>query len=77
MNHQDGQGVPPEDLAQTDLLRELLRLHATRNETLRHGSPDSLMTHTRRQGELEDEYVRRFPDREIEAGRLRAGARAR
>ena len=70
-------GVPAEELDQEDLLRELEQLHTTRHQTLRHGSPDSLTHHTTRMGELEDEYLRRFPEREVDPERLRSGARER
>lgn len=70
-------GVGPDDLADDDLLRELLRLHETRHETLRHGSDDALDAHTARTAELEGEYLRRFPQREVDPERLRSGARER
>lgn len=70
-------GVPPADLDDHDLLRELESLAGTRVETLRHGSADALANHVRRTRELEDEYLRRRPDREVEPDRLRSGARAR
>lgn len=70
-------GVPPGDLADGDLLRELAHLHATRHDTFRHGSGDALDHHNERTAELEAEYLRRFPDREVDPDRLRAGARAR
>jgi hypothetical protein len=58
-------------------VRELKQLHDTRHETFLHGSDDALARHTSRTAELESEYVRRFPRREIDPGRLRQGARAR
>jgi hypothetical protein len=64
-------GVDPHDLSDDDLFRELARLHDTRNGTLRHGSDSALATHTRRMTELESEYLRRFPQREIDPARLR------
>lgn len=70
-------GVSPPDLTNADLLRELEHLYETRLTTLRHGSDDALATHTRRAGELEREYLRRFPDREVDPSRLREGARQR
>jgi hypothetical protein len=73
----DFHGVPPADLAEDDLLRELRHLHDTRHGTFLHGSGDALGTHTRRTVELEDEYLRRHPEREIDPDRLRAGARRR
>ncbi|SHN42690.1 DUF6158 family protein [Cryptosporangium aurantiacum] len=70
-------GVDPEQLTDDDLLRELRRLHDMRHETLRHGSDDALDAHTVRTGDLEAEYLRRWPQREVDPERLRAGARSR
>lgn len=66
-------GVDPTDLDADDLLRELRSLHDTRHDTLRHGSDDALENHNRRMLELEKEYLRRFPQREVDPARLRAG----
>jgi len=70
-------GVPGSELADEDLFRELSTLHRTRSETLRHGSAQALDTHTERMAELEAEYLNRFPEREIDPERERAGARQR
>lgn len=70
-------GVEPAALADDDLMREMARLHTSRNATLRHGSDDALAQHTRRTAELEGEYLRRFPQREVDEQRLRSGARKR
>jgi hypothetical protein len=70
-------GVAGSDLADQDLLRELAELHRTRHETLRYGSDQALDRHDERTTELEAEYLRRFPDREVEPGRMREGARHR
>ena len=70
-------GVPAAELSEEDLLRELAHVHETRHETFLHGSADALLNHTRRTTELEDDYLRRHPEREIDPGRLRAGARER
>jgi hypothetical protein len=70
-------GPAPDQLSDDDLLRELHHLHATRHTTLRHGSDDALATHTRRQDELELEYLRRNPAREVDPNREREGARER
>ena len=70
-------GQPAADLPDQDLLRELQQLHGTRHTTLRHGSGDAVATHTQRMQELEQEYLRRFPDREVDPERLREGARRR
>lgn len=64
-------GVPPERLSDDDLLRELASLHRARHDTLRHGSDDALAEHGRRTTELEAEYLRRYPEREVSAARLR------
>lgn len=70
-------GVPPQDLDDEELMTELRSLHDTRHDTLRHGSDDALSTHTRRTAELEAEYLRRWPQREVDPERTREGARAR
>lgn len=70
-------GVPADHLSEEDLLREIESLARTRQDTLRHGSDSALAEHDRRTTELETEYLRRFPGREIDPGRLREGARRR
>lgn len=65
------EGVPADQLSEEDLFRELYQVHRTRHETLRHGSDSALDTHTQRTAELEAEYLRRFPEREIDPSRLR------
>ena len=66
-------GVPAADLSEDDLMRELHHLHETRLDTLRHGSDDALDNHSRRTAELEADYVRRHPQREVDPARLRDG----
>jgi hypothetical protein len=56
-------GIPPSDLSDDDLDRELVHLHETRRETFLHGTEDALETHTKRMLELEGEYLHRFPER--------------
>jgi hypothetical protein len=70
-------GVPATELSEEDLLRELEHVHQTRHETFLHGSADALVHHTARTAQLEDEYLRRHPEREIDPQRLRSGARER
>ncbi|GAA2650615.1 MULTISPECIES: DUF6158 family protein [Nonomuraea] len=70
-------GIDPKDLSEDDLMRELAHLYQTRMEALMHGPDDALARHTSRTNELESEYLRRHPDRDIDPGRLREGARAR
>ena len=52
-------------LSDEDLVREMHSLHRTRDDAVRHGPEDALRTHDRRSAELEAEYLRRFPDREL------------
>jgi hypothetical protein len=73
----DEAGVPAVDLTDDDLIRELAQLHRTRHETLRHASAQALVRHSERLGDLEAEYLSRFPLREVEPERLRSGARDR
>ncbi|MBW8485791.1 DUF6158 family protein [Actinomadura parmotrematis] len=70
-------GVDPAQLDERDLFRELGHLYETRMEALRHASDPAFAEHTRRTAQLEAEYLRRFPSREIDPDRLRDGARSR
>jgi len=56
------QGIPPERLTDDDLRRELRHLHDTRHGTVLGGTASALRTHTVRMLELEQEFLRRFPD---------------
>jgi len=71
MTQDNTTGPGPGELSDEDLLRELDTLHSTRHATLRHGSDDALDAHSRRQSELEQEYLRRNPAREVDPRRLR------
>ena len=68
-------GVPAEQLSDANLERELEHLHETRHDTFLHGSEDALHFHTVRTQELEEDYLRRNPDRVIDARRTRHGSR--
>lgn len=68
-------GVPADRLSDADLERELAHLHETRHDTFLHGSQDALSSHTERTAELEQDYLRRNPDRVIDARRTRHGSR--
>ncbi|MQY04237.1 DUF6158 family protein [Actinomadura macrotermitis] len=70
-------GVEPSELGEDDLFRELASLYDTRMDALRHASDQAFAEHTRRMSQLETEYLRRFPEREIDPERMRDGARAR
>ncbi len=56
-------GVPPAELSDDDLERDVRHLHETRHETFLNGSQDALEAHTGRMLALEKEYLHRFPDR--------------
>ncbi|GAA2236255.1 MULTISPECIES: DUF6158 family protein [Kitasatospora] len=75
--HHRSEGIPPLALETDVLLRELSQLHRTRHETFLYGSEEALQRHTLRTGQLEAEYLRRFPLRQVTAGRTRTGSRAR
>ncbi len=69
-------GIPPTELSDDDLQREVTHLHETRHATFLNGSEDALEAHTERMLALEGEYLRRFPDRAApDPMRTRAGSR--
>ncbi|MFF3668788.1 DUF6158 family protein [Microtetraspora malaysiensis] len=70
-------GVDPRELDDDDLFREMRHLHETRTDTLLHGSDDALEHHTIRTRQLEGEYLKRYPERDVDPERLRSGARLR
>jgi hypothetical protein len=70
------EGIDPSRLSDDDLARELSHLHSTRHDTFLSGTEDALEAHTRRMLALENEYLRRFPDRAAPHPlRTRAGSR--
>jgi hypothetical protein len=71
-------GIPPGDLSDEDLERELRHLYETRADTFFGGSDQALETHTGRTLALEQEYARRHPYRvRPDELRTREGSRAR
>ncbi|MFC6882844.1 MULTISPECIES: DUF6158 family protein [Actinomadura] len=70
-------GIDPGVLDDDDLFRELAHLYDTRLDALRHAADQAFGEHTRRMNQLEAEYLRRYPAREIDPFRLRDGARTR
>jgi hypothetical protein len=70
-------GVDPAKLDERQLIRELETVHRTRHETLLHGSRAALEAHDARTAELEGEYLRRHPERQVVRERTRDGARTR
>ncbi len=69
-------GVPASELSDDDLFRELASLHRTRLDTLRHAPDDALAVHLARTTELEEEYLTRWPGREVDPGRLTITSRS-
>jgi hypothetical protein len=67
----DGEGIDPQVLSDGDVIRELASLYRTRLDTLRHAPPTALATHLARTAELETEYLRRWPQREVDPHRVR------
>jgi hypothetical protein len=71
------EGIPPTDLADDDLRRELGHLHATRADVVTGGSESAYETHTVRMLALEKEFIRRFPaEGAPDPARTREGSRA-
>jgi hypothetical protein len=56
-------GLPVSDLSDADLERQVDRAHATRNWVFLHGTTSQYRRHTERMLELEQEYLRRHPQR--------------
>jgi hypothetical protein len=69
-------GIPPQELDDEDLLREMDYVHKTRDDTVRTGSQHALAAHTDRMIALEQEFLRRFPEGTPDPLRTRAGRRA-
>ncbi len=69
-------GIPPQELGDDDLRRELQHLHETRHDTLVDGAEAALEAHTERMLALEQEFLRRFPaEGAPDPMRTRAGSR--
>ncbi|NED94037.1 hypothetical protein G1H11_01790 [Phytoactinopolyspora alkaliphila] len=69
-------GIPPEELDDDTLRREVKHLHDTRHDALLGGSESALHAHTERMLALESEFLRRFPiESAPDPQRTRAGRR--
>ncbi|NEE02033.1 DUF6158 family protein [Phytoactinopolyspora halotolerans] len=69
-------GIPPANLSDDDLRREIAHLHQTRHDTLLGGTESALHAHTERMLALEAEFLRRFPKESApDPERTRAGKR--
>jgi Family of unknown function (DUF6158) len=56
-------GVPARDLSDDELERQGVHAHAMRHWVFLHGTAEQFRTHTERMLELEQEYLRRHPQR--------------
>ncbi len=59
----EAQGVPARKLTDAELERQGVQAHATRHWVFLHGTAEQFRTHTQRMLELEQEYLRRHPQR--------------
>jgi hypothetical protein len=59
----DEEGVPVRDLTDEELERQGLQAHTKRHWVFLHGTAEQFHTHTQRMFELEEEYLRRHPQR--------------
>ena len=56
-------GIPARDLSDEELERQGVHAHAMRHWVFLHGTAEQFRTHTERMLELEQEYLRRHPQR--------------
>ncbi|HWH31411.1 MAG TPA: DUF6158 family protein [Egibacteraceae bacterium] len=66
--------VPVAELSDEELERQCTVVHATRHWTFLHGTAEQFRTHTERMLVLEQEYLRRFPQRTWQGGGADAAA---
>lgn len=66
------QSHPTHELDDEQLVAELAQLYETRLRTLRYGADDAWHASDRRTAELEGEYLRRHPGREVWPRRVRS-----
>ena len=59
----DRPGVPARELSDEELERQGVHAHTTRHWVFLHGTAEQFRTHTERMLELEQEYLRRHPQR--------------
>jgi hypothetical protein len=59
----DRQGIPARELSDEELERQGVHTHAMRHWVFLHGTAEQFRTHTERMLELEQEYLRRHPQR--------------
>ena len=59
----DRPGIPARELSDEELERQGVHAHAMRHLVFLHGTAEQFRTHTERMLELEQEYLRRHPQR--------------
>jgi Family of unknown function (DUF6158) len=72
----DELGVPARDLSDAELERQGVQAHASRHWVFLHGTAEQFRTHTHRMLELEQEYLRRHPQRTWQGSGDGRGAQA-
>jgi len=70
------QGVPARQLSDEELERQGVQAHASRHWVFLHGTAEQFRTHTQRMLELEQEYLRRHPQRTWQGSGESDGAQA-
>ena len=73
----DRPGIPARELDDEDLERQGVHAHAMRHWVFLHGTAEQFRTHTERMLELEQEYLRRHPQRTWQGTDGGAGALSR
>src|SRR3954451_2108391 len=73
----DRPGIPARELSDEELERQGVHAHAMRHWVFLHGTAEQFRTHTERMLELEQEYLRRHPQRTWQGSGGEAGAPAR
>jgi hypothetical protein len=73
----DRPGIPARELSDEELERQGVHAHAMRHWVFLHGTAEQFRTHTERMLELEQEYLRRHPQRTWQGSGGPAGAASR
>ena len=73
----DRPGIPARELSDEELERQGVHAHAMRHWVFLHGTAEQFRTHTERMLELEQEYLRRHPQRTWQGSGGEAGAPSR
>ena len=73
----DRPGIPARELSDEELERQGVHAHAMRHWVFLHGSAEQFRTHTERMLELEQEYLRRHPQRTWQGADGAAGTLSR